>query len=246
MDGISFIIPNRGGKDLDKVISNIKHVYSKINKEILIIEQVDERPFMRGELFNIGVKFSSFNYLALSDNDIWHLRELPLFELYDSLEQPIVCFTYISQLEYNNGNVKIIKTEKRPYGFGAFTFLSKEDFIDVNGFSNLYVGWGCEDIDFIERFNGKFTRLPQNLGHLQHPKRENKNPLNTALNREFYFDKKKHPRDILKDGIKQTTFNLVSEKFITDDVKWIKVNNISVCNDFAYDALLEKHFSYKK
>lgn len=45
---VSFIIPNRGGKDLDKVIQNINEVYSDMNKEIIIVEQCDNIPFMRG------------------------------------------------------------------------------------------------------------------------------------------------------------------------------------------------------
>ena len=240
MEGISFIIPNRGGKDLDKVIKNINTVYSSYNKEIIIVEQTDNRPFMRGQLFNIGVKFSSFNYIALTDNDIWHLRQLPLFDIYNLNKCPIVCFKWISQLDYNNGNVKIIKTEERPQGFGAFTFLTKTDFINVNGFSNLYIGWGCEDIDFIERFT-KYIRVPQNLGHLQHPKRANINEKNTNLNRQFYFDKKKHPRNIKEDGFFQTDYYLVDE-IRDNNIITIKVENITVKDNYKYLNLLNKHF----
>lgn len=240
MEGISFIIPNRGGKDLDKVIANILKVYSRVNKEIIVVEQLDGRPFMRGQLFNIGSLYSTFNYLALTDNDIWHLRELPLFDIYSVYKCPLVCFKYISQLVYNGVDVSVVATEERPYGFGAFTFMSKKDFMDVNGFSNLYVGWGCEDIDFIGRFS-KYVRIPQSLGHLQHPKRENTNKYNTALNREFFYDNKQHPRNFMKDGVSNTAYTLLEE---TRDgcVLYVRVENITVKDNYEYDYLLSRHY----
>lgn len=79
MENVSVIIPNRGGKDLDKVIKNFNDTYKNFKNEIIIVEQKDALPFMRGQLFNIGVKFAKYDNLILSDNDIWHLRELPFF-----------------------------------------------------------------------------------------------------------------------------------------------------------------------
>lgn len=238
-DVVSFIIPNRGGKDLDKVIKNINTVYSDMNKEIIVIQQEDNLPFMRGQLYNIGVKFSTGNYLALTDNDIYHFRKLPLFLIYENCKKPIIGFTHISQIDYNNGKPKIINTEKRG-GTGAFNFMTKTDFFKVNGFSNLYIGWGAEDIDFMKRFNNEYVRVPQNLGHIQHPRRLNVNPKNSELNQQLVNDFKN--RDYLKDGVKQTTFNLISEEQ-KNNYKLIKVNRISTLDDFEYKAILEKHYS---
>lgn len=240
MEGISFIIPNRGGKDLDKVITNINSVYADVTKEIIVVVQADDRPFMRGQLFNIGSLFSTLSHLALTDNDIWHLRKLPLFDIYKVYKCPLVCFKYISQLVYKDGQVSITSTEERPYGFGAFTFLSKRDFVEANGFSNLYIGWGCEDIDFIGRFS-RYVRIPQSLGHLSHPKRENLNKLNTELNREFFYANKCNPRDIRKDGLSNTAYTLLEENR-DGNVLYVQVENITVKDNYAYEALLSKHF----
>lgn len=240
MEGISFIIPNRGGKDLDKVIKNINEVYFRVNKEIIVVEQADDRPFMRGQLFNIGSLFASLDYLALTDNDIWHLREIPLFDIYNVYKCPLVCFKYISQLVYNDGKVSILETEERPYGFGAFTFLSKKDFMSVNGFSNLYIGWGCEDIDFISRFS-KYVRIPQALGHLQHPRRVDVNKRNTELNREFFYANKCSPRNPKNDGVSNTTYTLLNETR-EGNVLRVSVENISVKDNYMYEDLLSKHF----
>ena len=70
-DLTSFIIINRGGKNLIDCIKSIKDTYAEMNKEIIVIEQADDLPFLRGQLFNIGVKLATGNYIALSDNDIF-------------------------------------------------------------------------------------------------------------------------------------------------------------------------------
>lgn len=234
---VSFLIPNRNGKDLDKTIKNINEVYDDLKKEIIVIQQEDNLPFMRGQLYNVGVKFSLGNYIALTDNDIYHLRKLPLFLIYENYNKPIIGFTHISQIDYNNGNPRIIKTELRG-GTGAFNFMSKSDFYKVNGFSNLYIGWGAEDIDFMKRFNNDYIRVPQNLGHLQHPRRVNLNPKNSNYNQELV--KNFNKRNFLEDGINQTTFNLISEEQ-TAYYKLIKVNNISVVDNYKYIRELKKH-----
>ena len=237
-DKITIIIPNRGGKDLDKVIKNLNEVYYDIEKEILVIQQEDDMPFMRGQLYNIGVKYADSDYIALSDNDIYHLRKLPLFDIYENNKKPIVCFKWISQLDYNNGNPKILFTELRG-GTGAFNFMKKSDFISVNGFSNLYVGWGCEDIDFMKRFGNHYIRVPQNLGHIQHPRRVNKDEKNSNLNKVYLEQFNK--RNFMEDGFYQTTYNLISKEDC-NGFTLIKVNNVSVCENFVYKSLLDKHF----
>lgn len=236
---VSFLIPNRGGKDLDKVIKNINDVYSDLNKEIIVIQQEDNLPFMRGQLYNIGVKFSTGNYIALTDNDIYHFRELPLFLIYEVYKKPIIGFKYISQVDYNNGKPKVVKNQLMLNGMGAFNFMAKSDFMKVNGFSNCYIGWGNEDWEFMKRFNNDFCRVPQHIGHLMHPHRANVNPKNTDINRWCFknFDK----RDYRLDGIKQTTFDLVSEEQ-KEGYKLIKVNHISTVPDFKYQDIIEKHF----
>ena len=237
---VTFLIPNRGGKDLDKVIKNINEVYSDLDKEIIVIQQDDNLPFMRGQLYNIGVKFAKGNYLALTDNDIYHFRKLPLFLIYENYHKPIIGFTWISQIDYNNGKPIITLTEER-VGTGAFNFMRKEDFLNANGFSNLYIGWGAEDLDFMLRFNNDYVRVPQNLGHISHPRRLNTNKKNSDLNHTVLKSFKN--RDYKLDGINQTTFDLVSDEQ-TSSYRLIKVKSISVVNDFKYNDIIKQHFRY--
>ena len=120
--------------------------------------------------------------------------------------------------------------------------MTKDEFVSVNGFSNLYVGWGAEDRDFIGRFK-KYIRVPQNLGHIEHPRRVNTNPFNTDLNHTYL--KTASTRDIMLDGMKQTRW---TEDRITRDgnILNIYVSSITVCDSFAYNGLLEKHYSMQK
>ena len=234
---ISFIIVNRNGKDLDKAIDNIQKVYNDYEKEIIVVQQEDDEPFKRGQLFNIGVSFSNGEYIALSDNDMFHLRKVNWIDIYETYKKPIVGFKYITQVDYNNGNVKQLRTDLCTAGFGGFNFMKKNDFIEANGFSNLYMGWGAEDAEFFERFND-YIRLPQNLGHLIHPSRADANNYHTKVNRDIYYH---HKHNKLDDGLKQTRFNLV-EKVEKNNCIFIKVNNINVDENFAYKELLNKHF----
>ncbi len=237
-DLTSFIIVNRGGKNLIDCIKSIKDTYTEMNKEIIVIEQADNLPFLRGQLFNIGVKLATGKYIALSDNDIFHLRKVDWIDIYDIVKKPLIGFKSISQITLKDNKPIITKTYVCPTGFGAFNFMKKTDFVNFNGFSNLFVGWGYEDNEYSSRFD--YVRVPQNLGHITHPTHINNNVLNTQLNERLAKTNK--TRDSKLDGYAQTTFNIVSEETIMDGVKLIKVNNISVCDNFAYKNILDEQY----
>jgi len=237
-DLVSFIFVNRGGKNLMDAIRNIQQVYSDYNKEILVIEQADDKPFLRGQLFNIGVKLAKGKYIALSDNDMYHLRKVPWIDIYEDYQKPLIGFKYISQIRLENGKPIITSTAECPTGFGGFNFMKKTDFENFNGFSNLFVGWGFEDNTYALRFD--YVRVPQNLGHISHPHRVFNNPRNHDYNYELYQNAK--TRDAKLDGYNQTTYNLVSEEKLDDETKLIKVNEISVCDGFAYQEILDKQY----
>lgn len=235
---VSFIFVNRGGVNLKDAIKNIRETYADYDKEIIVVEQADDKPFLRGQLFNIGVKYAQGTYIALSDNDMFHLRSVPWIEIYETLKKPLIGFKYISQVTLKNGKPTITSTVECPTGFGGFNFMKREDFIGFNGFSNLFVGWGFEDNAYSHRFD--YVRVPQNLGHITHPIRNYQYPKNRAYN--LALCNTCDSRDNMKDGFKQTTFNCLSDEYIDDCVRLIKVNNISVTSDFAYMDLLNKHY----
>ena len=176
---ISFIIPNRNGKNLKDVINNINTIYNEYDKEILVINQCDTKPFKRGQILNIGLKECNGDWVALCDNDIIHFTKINLFDEYQkNNDSPYLGFKYITQIQIDE-NGDYVKQEKvlNETGAGAFLFGKKEDFIKVNGYSNLYIGWGCEDNEISCRLcNNNNSRptlkhLDQELGHITHPKR---------------------------------------------------------------------------
>lgn len=236
-DLVSFIFVNRGGKNLQDAIRNIKEVYADVNKEIIVIEQDDNLPFMRGQLFNIGVKYANGKYIALSDNDMFHLRKVDWIDIYETVKKPLIGFKWISQIKLNNGKAIITETKECPTGFGGFNFMTKNDFISFNGFSNLFIGWGYEDNFYSNRFS--YIRIPQNLGHITHPTNQKTHLKNILFNKEI---KEKHIKEInpKMDGYLQTTYTLVSDK-IVNTVRYIKVKNISVIDEFQYKSFIKKH-----
>lgn len=238
---VSFLIVNRGGTELKKVIDNINNSFN-CEKEIIIINQEDTDFFKRGQLFNIGYKYSSGEYLVLMDNDIIILHPFDIVKKYNEINKAYLPFTKVSQLTYKTDtNYIITKTELRPSGFGAFAVVKKNDFIKSNGFSNLCMNWGAEDNIFNIKIGG-FYRIDDNIGHITHPSRST--PItekHRSINYEAYvlYNNKKIKNDY--DGYQQTTFDLVYDK-IENGVRYLGVKNISVINNYTYKTMLQKHY----
>ena len=100
------------------------------NYEIIIVEQDNAKLFNRGMLLNIGFKEAKklkCDYVVFHDVDM-----LPVDVDYSHSDTPI-------HLATNN-----IPFESY---FGGITLFPSELFEKINGFSNLYWGWGFEDDD---------------------------------------------------------------------------------------------------
>ena len=101
-----------------------------IDFEIIIVEQDDAKLFNRGMLLNIGFKEANdigCDYVVFHDVDM-----LPIDVDYSYSTTPIH-----------------LATDNIPFEsyFGGITLFPTELFEKINGFSNLYWGWGFEDDD---------------------------------------------------------------------------------------------------
>lgn len=241
-DLVSFIFVNRNGRNLQDAIDNIKITYADYNKEIIVITQYDNLPFMRGQLFNIGATFANGEYLALSDNDMYHLRKVDWIDLYKTIEKPLIGFKYISQIALKDAKPIITSTKLTLTGFGGFNFMTKTDFVKFNGFSNLFIGWGYEDNFYSRRFD--YVRVPQNLGHITHPTNQRTNLKNILWNKEI---NEKHYKKIdkFKDGYMQTRYTLIN-KHKENSILYVDVANITVPENFEYKSYISKHFELLK
>jgi hypothetical protein len=109
----------------------VKYLESQnINFEIIIVEQDDAKLFNRGMLLNIGfieAKELQCDYVVLHDVDM-----LPVDVDYSYSDTPIH-----------------LATDNIPFEsyFGGITLFPTNIFEKINGFSNLYWGWGFEDDD---------------------------------------------------------------------------------------------------
>jgi hypothetical protein len=110
----------------------IKHLKSKgyENYVIIIVQQDDAKLFNRGMLCNIGFIESQkqkCDYIVIHDVDM-----IPIDVDYSYSEFPIH-----------------LATDNIPFDsyFGGMTLFPSDVFKKINGFSNLYWGWGFEDDD---------------------------------------------------------------------------------------------------
>lgn len=108
---------------------------------ILIIEQVEGKPFNRGKLLNIGgrVAFGQLGATHIITHDV---DMLPMDDTTYMLDDVVHLATAATQFK-----------GKMPYDryFGGVTVFSSVAFYMANGYSNEYWGWGAEDDDMLLR-----------------------------------------------------------------------------------------------
>jgi hypothetical protein len=111
--------------------SIVKYLESKnIDFKIIIVEQDNAKLFNRGMLCNIGfieAQKENCDYIVIHDVDM-----IPV------------------DVDYSYSNVPVhLATDNIPFEsyFGGITLFPTDVFEKINGFSNLYWGWGFEDDD---------------------------------------------------------------------------------------------------
>ena len=125
-----------------------------IEYNILVINQTGDAPFMRGLLFNAGVLESSsvlsFNPDCFILHDVDHIPEKQAL-LYRCSEQGVFHLAQaVDRFDYN-----LFMYEYT----GGVSAMKREQYEIINGFSNLYMGWGCEDEDLYIRIVDKGLSL---------------------------------------------------------------------------------------
>lgn len=236
---ITFIIPNRGGKHIDYVIKKHKELYK--DAKFIVISQIDDKPFLRGQLFNIAMKYVKTDYVCLIDNDVFFNEYIDFENIYNSNDCVVIRpVNNIQQVKISDDNdhYEVLSIGKS-HGKGAVCFLSTKQFKNVNGFSNVYYGWGYEDNDFFNRCNKKYYTTNNTINHIKHPKNSHKNVINRELNKLFYSKK----TNSKIDGYNETKCDVLSIDKKTNDVTYINVTNIGVDKSFKYKNLIDLHFN---
>lgn len=125
--------------------------------EIIVVEQFDSNPFCRGQLFNEGAKASTGNVLIFHDVDHYPTNDTNYVNFTTDVFLPLTKVVYVDEnlnpkpLDKVPGGYRHFKDGVDSNFFGGVMIIKKEKFFDINGFCNVYVGWGLEDADIRER-----------------------------------------------------------------------------------------------
>ncbi|XP_017886453.1 beta-1,4-N-acetylgalactosaminyltransferase bre-4-like isoform X1 [Ceratina calcarata] len=173
---VAIVIPYRDRpQHLQALLYNLHPMLlrQQIDYQIFIVEQKGSETFNRAMLMNVGyveaLKERTFDCFIFHDVDL-----LPEDDrnLYTCPEQPRHMSVAVDKFKY-----------RLPYAdlFGGVSAMSREHFHLVNGFSNVFWGWGGEDDDMANRIKAHglhISRYPANVARykmLTH-KKEKANP----------------------------------------------------------------------
>ena len=147
---LGIIVPYREREShLKKFLDGIKTYFKtqSLKYEVIVVEQLDDKPFNRGKLLNIGyikAKELGCEYIVFHDVDM-----IPIEVDYSYSELPMHLATNF-ELEYDKSKNLIFDDY-----FGGVTMFTSDIFEKINGYSNLYWGWGFEDDDLLFRVSEK-------------------------------------------------------------------------------------------
>jgi len=152
---IAIIIPYRDRSNHLAHLLEIMHPFlqrQRLQYTIVVVNQTGEDPFLRGLLLNAGVLESLAHLPYRPDcfilHDVDHIPER-LSLVYQCSQSAVLqlsnCvdrFDFAPILPRNEGGLGL---------GGGVTAITKGQFESINGYSNLYIGWGMEDNDFTTR-----------------------------------------------------------------------------------------------
>lgn len=129
------------GKQLKRFVSHI-HKYHP-DWIVLIIEQSDDGlKFNRGALLNVGTLLAKTEYVIYHDVDLLPLKKITPY------------YTAFPEHPIHIGKAWTTKYDS-PNFLGGVLSISKKDAHKMNGFSNIFWGWGGEDDSFRNRLKAK-------------------------------------------------------------------------------------------
>lgn len=212
---VAILIPYRNREEHLKIfIYNIHRVLARqqIDYGVFVIEQGDNKEFNRAKLFNVGYLEST----ALYDYQCFVFHDIDLVPVDDRN-------VYTCPQHPRHMSVRIDSRSGVPYVlmFGGVSALSKELMLRVNGYSNLYWGWGGEDDDMtfrLKHIKQTILRRPADIARytsLKHAPSK-KNPGRHAILNKW---KERYTNDGL-NSVKYKIMNLEFKKLYT----WILVD----------------------
>ena len=208
------IIPYRHReKHLEYFIKNTIPLFQKYlpNTKVVIVEQNDEKLFNRGAVLNVGFKEyqNKTKYFFTHDVDINPFEKTLLKYYKPPIDDGYIQGIYTSAWDTLGGIVK----------------FKKNDFLKINGFNNMFWGWGGEDKDLQNRASFHNLWIQKNITNrpedssgwfkvFDHPRNRNsnQNPLKQyLLNGYPRFSRTKVQRYIKSTGISNIKYKINSD-----------------------------------
>lgn len=179
-----------------------------IDFSLYIIEQFDDKPFNRAKLLNVGFceTKQDYDYFCFHDVDL-----LPMNNDCDYSYCHGVCKMsyYVSQFNF----------KPRPTNeLGGVTMFDKDSYVEVNGYSNNYWGWGLEDNDLGERCRRKNISFSLRKGRylsLHHkPNGDTMGGMASAdtNNNRQYFKQIVSSEDFFQSGLSNLDYKKIKEE----------------------------------
>jgi beta-1,4-galactosyltransferase 1 len=138
----NIVIPYRDRlNNLRGVIKGLSEHLKDVPHRIRVVEQEQGKPFNRGMLSNVGFHLFGQDAGHWSFHDADLVPESPSCD-YSLPELPTHMSRFNSQTNY---------ASTYDEAFGGVVLFTPEHFMQVNGYSNKYWGWGLEDDDLFKR-----------------------------------------------------------------------------------------------
>jgi hypothetical protein len=156
MKRLSIIVPYRDREEHLRKFAPHMNIFlkNKVIFKISIIEQYNKKSFNRGCLKNIGFD------LTKEESDYSCFHDIDHIPVADSAD-----YSYLENVAKLASRVSQFNFAKRPKNELAGVILFNNDkFVEVNGFSNEYWGWGVEDNDLGVRCERKGIEIEERQG----------------------------------------------------------------------------------
>jgi glycosyltransferase involved in cell wall biosynthesis len=217
---ISFITPiygDRGISRIDDLIYNVS-LYFKDYEHIFCV--LDEKePFKPGQLRNLGFKKSNGDIVAFLDVDMRFIGPINFEEAFMTQGTSFVSWRWITRVnEPKQGIFNKICDPVIGVGTGGCIVTTKQNFINCGGYSNLCIGWKCEDDLFYRRL-GRPSRLQLEIYHVEHE-------------REFssikvHYESREHNRNMVnKDTHRNTALDSFRQTISDEECSTLSGKNI--------------------
>lgn len=196
--------------------------YTKLNKpniDYYIIEQGNDKPFNRGVLINAGhdiLKKSNLGY----ENEVHHDIDV-------QADETLIKYFYSDNVvAASQSDNPINKPIYNKDFFGLMVILPVNIMEQVNGYSNMFWGWGSEDVNIRNRIRSKnipiYIADPniiniKFLPHIKARKLKLENPNNKKI---FAIDKELQ----YKSGLADLKYTILSEEKLSDHVFKITID----------------------